>query len=385
MVQKLDIPVAVNIFGDNLSMDDPFEVKLDRAIAFLQGVKDIPTVMRIMDALKIRPTGGLDVTNRRALTRALTNYLNDESRLADPEIDQQCDQIILIQREYFQKSRETMGKIKTEQPAVRLRDQVNDGIDIPGLSPDENEEELLGAAAAPPGHQYNPIQYNPMFDLLAGGVDLLGLEEEIGDGNIPVIQQIPILHDVRGFAAQGAVNNDDVHVVGNDVPAAGGTPGRPIPPPRVWGPGLNNVNPQNLINALPDVPGDNVPFVGVNAAPVAPAHVVVAPPLPVVVAPPAPVVVPHVVHPPQNYVQQPVVGNVHPAVNGQYVQPHVPVYAPLQPVQPVAHPFFHGPPVPANIPVVRAPNPFVPVSNLIPGIPPYVPRPRMAAAALLWG
>ena len=72
-------------------MEDPFEVKLDRALAFLQGVKDIPTLLRIMETLGITPDQSLDITNRRTICRALTYYLNDEKRFSDPQIDEQCE------------------------------------------------------------------------------------------------------------------------------------------------------------------------------------------------------------------------------------------------------------------------------------------------------
>ena len=60
-------------------MDRLFEEKLDKALAYLQGVKDIPTLMQIMNILGLEPGGMLDVTDRRKIVRAMTRYLNDEN------------------------------------------------------------------------------------------------------------------------------------------------------------------------------------------------------------------------------------------------------------------------------------------------------------------
>ncbi len=97
-----------------------FEVKLDKTIAYLREVKDIKTLLRIMEALGMTPTENLDIRDRRAITRALTNYLNDERRLSDPQFGHQCDEIIGIEREYFRRLRESVdnvvGRVKNEMP-----------------------------------------------------------------------------------------------------------------------------------------------------------------------------------------------------------------------------------------------------------------------------
>ncbi len=393
-------------------MEDPFETKLDRVLAYLQGVKDIPTLQKIMGALKIKPSPQLNMSDRREVVRALTSYLNDDRNMQGADVEEKLDRVSQIQMEYFERSRREVKREPNPAGGARVRDG-GERVDVPGAAVGE---ELFGAMAAAPNIPYH--QYAPAFDLLGGGVDLMG--DEIGDGNFPaeVQQQIQV-----------------------DAQAVQRTPERPIPPPRPPGlqtPGLDqNGQAQEIINVRPE-PAD-VPVFGGNAA-----------------AGPVPVVVPAVVAPPlaqnfgypdpnnfpapapgQNYAQPadvngqyahvpvnnapvvvrnahhgllaqppvvPVFQNVQPAQPVAHpvlrnVQPAQPVAQPafhqaqpvahpvvqhFQPVQPVAHAFFQHfpPPVPVNVPA-RAPNPvpFVPVGNLVPGIPQYNPRPRMAAAA----
>ena len=80
-----------------------FETKLDQVVAYLQGGKDLPTLQNILTALNLKPPATLDMTNSRAVVRALTNYLNDEGHVQNPRMDQKLVRVCQIQIEYFER------------------------------------------------------------------------------------------------------------------------------------------------------------------------------------------------------------------------------------------------------------------------------------------
>ena len=83
---------------------DAFETKIDKVLAYLQGVQDLPTLKNILNALNVKPPPTLDMTDRRAVVRALTSYLNDEEHNQNPRMDQKLDRVFQIQLEYFDRN-----------------------------------------------------------------------------------------------------------------------------------------------------------------------------------------------------------------------------------------------------------------------------------------
>ncbi len=117
-------------------------------------------MIKIMEALNIKPSSRLNMSDRRTVVRALTNFLNDENKVSEPNFEQKLDRVAQIEVDYYRKSRESMGRPKREEMnhgGARLRDGGEERRDIPGIQKTEVEEEpLIGAVAAPPHHQFDP-------------------------------------------------------------------------------------------------------------------------------------------------------------------------------------------------------------------------------------
>jgi hypothetical protein len=138
-----------------------FDQKLDRVLAYLQGVKDVPTVRAAMNIFQILPSEGLDANDRRCLVRAFTTYLCDDKIIhEDPDFERKIDRMDDLLREYYTKSAQTIGrkvpKIFTrgevevegvEQRDVRRRTENRKGNQI------DCNEEILGAVAADSQHR----------------------------------------------------------------------------------------------------------------------------------------------------------------------------------------------------------------------------------------
>ena len=70
------------------------EGKLDRALLFVQRVKDLSTLQQILNVLELMPSDGLDGTDRRSLVRNLINYLNDPEMIRQiPDVEIKLDLI----------------------------------------------------------------------------------------------------------------------------------------------------------------------------------------------------------------------------------------------------------------------------------------------------
>ncbi len=393
-----------------------FETKLDQVVAYLQGVKDLPTLKNILTALNLKPPATLDMTDRRAVVRALTNYLNDEGYAQNPRMDQKLDRVIQIQIEYFERRKREQVSIKREvnnPGGERVRDGGERGDALPAGAAAEGD--LIGAVAAPPHHQYDPS-----FDLLGqaeGGqlVDLLG-------DNPP-----PVLQDVRNNVAVGTPQNAQqqqqqqpppvpVHAVGvNAVPAVvldapnpvempaqqndalavhqvNHPPHRPVPPRRRNIPvPQQNVVPQDQllieVDALPDVPGV-VGGVGVHAGGIRAQNVPVVNP---VLANPYLQQQDHQMFQPDQYPgYRPYAAPPSPAVPAAA---YVPAAAPVQVAAPVpvaapvlANPYLqwdHHQPAhqPVYQPYAAPPSPAVPAAAYVPAAAPvHVANPVPVAA-----
>ena len=393
-------------------MGDQLEIKLDRVLGCLPGVQEIPVLLKIMEVLGLEPSEKLDTNNRRAIVRSLTNYLYDERHIdGDPKMEERLDQILYICTKMWIDLGRNTGEVKTEERGIqqpyggaRSRNEGEENIDIPGIGPQNDEDQLLGAMAAPQG---TAVEFPNV------GYDLLGDFDEVGEG-MNVAQQIPpVLTDMRRVTMNVPVVDNNVPVtadhvspfVGNvpaavenvipvlvDAPAvvdgnvpvvdpnaavAPGTPIRPIPKRRPRIPAVQQManipavrqmedvaqriipvaqqmahipalQQMDDIAALPGVPNNANPVV--NNFPVNFDPVFVAPAANVYPVQPGNVAA-HNVRP----------GVRQPAVNRQLFQQQRPV---LPPAQPVVHPFVRSPfrpNAPAQAPVVAPHAPVAPV------------------------
>ena len=220
---------------------DAFDSKMDKVIALLQGIQEIDILMEIMSVLGLKPGPKMDITDRRSMIRALNRYLNNEDNIGkEINMENKLDQILEIQIEYCRKRSRPKAVSETppevESGGAKFRNPEEPKIDIPGLGPGNV---LLGEIAPPPVYKYDP-----KFDILGGGVDLLGDFGDVADlqipstvsgENVPAISEIspPVLPDSRNLfpvhpidqrnvAEAGPVRESRENVQNN----------RPIPPPR---------------------------------------------------------------------------------------------------------------------------------------------------------
>ena len=136
-----------------MSEETAFDQKLDRVLAYLQGVKDVPTVRAAMNIFQILPSDGLDATDRRCLVRAFTTYLCDDKIInEDAEFEQKLDRMNDLLREYYTRSAQTMGR---KVPEIFRRGEVEvEGVEQRDVRRrTDNNEEILGAVAADNQHR----------------------------------------------------------------------------------------------------------------------------------------------------------------------------------------------------------------------------------------
>ena len=163
------------------------EVKLDRTLLYINGIKELPFLIQIMTVLEIQPGPNLDITNRRSVNRALLRFLNDPDVLnLEINFEQKLDEILNVCDHYFaEKREETLQRAQArEQNDVRLRNP--DGhIDIEGIGP------------ALENHDLNEVFEAP--DEILPELDLLNMEENAAENlqNVQNIQQQQQINNVN--------------------------------------------------------------------------------------------------------------------------------------------------------------------------------------------
>ncbi len=116
------------------------EVKLDRAMLFVQGCKDLPTLHQIFNLLEATPGPGMDGNNRRDVTRVLVGYLNDPDVVLVEGIEIKLDMINNLCLNFYagERQRKRLSReqnIQNPQPPPDVRLRTTDGVDIPGIGP----------------------------------------------------------------------------------------------------------------------------------------------------------------------------------------------------------------------------------------------------------
>ena len=61
------------------------EAKLDRAMIFVQRVRDLPTLIQIMNVMAISPSEEVDINDSRSVKRLLVRHLNDPMNVSSEE------------------------------------------------------------------------------------------------------------------------------------------------------------------------------------------------------------------------------------------------------------------------------------------------------------
>ena len=106
------------------------EAKLDRAMIFVQRVRDLPTLIQIMNVMAISPTEDLEINDSRSVKRLIVRYLNDPVNISNGEdIELRLDLVNNICGHYFASQREEKNAGVTKmRPGMET-------IDIPSIGP----------------------------------------------------------------------------------------------------------------------------------------------------------------------------------------------------------------------------------------------------------
>ena len=230
------------------------EVKLDRALLFVQGCKDLPTIHQIMNVLEITTSSGLDKNDRRAVVRALIGYLNDQTLFTVvDDLEIKLDMINNLCSNYYARKRESRREDAQRDVNVRMR--TTDRVDLPEMRP--HNTGLIGATAATP----------TTADLLGDGEVLREEERQ----QTPAERPMPVLDRPRRPPQLPQMVVDR----GLDVNRVGAPDDNVFVDQVVDGHDLvQNFNlgiydnldnqfpivdeiPQDVINNLPDIPGNN--------------------------------------------------------------------------------------------------------------------------------
>ncbi len=361
------------------------EVKLDRAMLFVQGCKDLQTLQQIFNLLEISPGVGMDGNNRRDVVRALVGYLNDPAVIFIENIELNLDMINNLCQNFYAVEREKKREGRREQNVI-----------LQNILPDQRRRAVDNRVDDIPGIGPHNTGFTPTANLLGDG----GEEEEkvftnVGLGMANNIRPTPPprpVHRVQqeGFGAGGPLDTGFVFPPVSDVAQDQNNLGL-YDNLNYMFPAIDDI-PEDVANDLPD-PGNAGPLLGGAANQVLP---VVAAPFPAAnnarqfaandIPPVIPAPVPHsprLVQPrapaPGFVAQSPAVQGFVPQFPAQGVVHHqaqgrVHVPAPVQGYGPVASPVPANawapapvqPPAPVQAPgyvAARAPvyNPPVPV------------------------
>ncbi len=334
---------------------EKIQTKLDRALLFVQGVKDLPTIKQVMNVMEILPGVGLDENDRRALTRALIGYLNDPNVISTEEnIEMKLDMINNLCGNYYARVRETKLRAQREMIRGDTRTRTEDQrVSIAGIGP--HNAELVGATAAETA--------------IAPQSDFFGVGDELSTGIESMMP--PMLRDTRVGGVLGVQNYYGGSEFGNY--GHEGLPEGELPENGVF----EVVDDAYLRQVTPQV------------SPVRPPHPLVPPtavrspyPRPQIFASPVRALRPQIVAPAVVRVSTPLAQQIQ--INHQPQLGMGQLHAqPRRPAPQLAHPFVRAPapviPVPVQVQAhVPAPFPvnYGPVAAPVPvQVPDHVPAP----------